>query len=527
MRVLVTDPLGQEGLDWLKEQPGLEVDVATGLSADAVAAKLPGAAALVVRSGTQVTRELLAHADSLRVIGRAGIGVDNIDVPAATERGILVINTPAANATTTAELAIAHLLSLSRKLPQADRAVHEGRWAAGRKIVGREVAGKTLGIVGYGQIGRLVAERARGLRMRVLAFDPLVTPEAVRTSGAEPASLEELLAQSDYVSLHCPLTSGTRHLLDAARLALMKPGAFLVNCARGGLVDEQALHDALASGRLGGAALDVFENEPPEGSPLLLLDNVVATPHLGASTAEAQAAVSNAVVRQVAAFLLRGEIAGAVNLPPMASEDATRLRPWQDLARHLGRVLAALAPHAVSRLELSLEGEVAQLDSRPLASEALGGFLASRVEGPVNRVNAAHLAKLQGIACVESRTERSETYVSQMSLSVSGDLGRASVAGTLLAERLPRLVRIDDFRVEVAPEGSLLVTLHEDRPGVVGAIGTLLGQEGVNISRMAIGLSEHRPEALALLGVDRPLPEPVLQRLRELPAMRRVIPVPA
>jgi D-3-phosphoglycerate dehydrogenase / 2-oxoglutarate reductase len=363
--------------------------------------------------------------------------------------------------------------------------------------------------------------------MRVLAFDPFVTEDAARKAGAEPAELDALLAASDYVTLHCPLTETTHHLLDAAKLALMKKGAHLINCARGGLVDEAALHEALTSGHLAGAALDVFETEPPEGSPLLLLENVVATPHLGASTSEAQTAVSLAIVQQVAAFLERGEIAGAVNLPAMASADALRLAPWQDLARHLGRVLSALAPWAIERLDVGLFGQVSSLDARPIVSEALVGVLRSRVTGPVNRVNAARLAARQGLAFVESRSDTSDDYVSLLTLTAKGGSSTVSLAGTLLGERMPRLVRVDDFRIEIAPEGCLVVTLHEDKPGVVGALGTLLGRAGVNISRMQIGLSEKRPEAMAVLGIDCALEPATLGALKELPAMRQVWYVPA
>ena len=527
MRVVVSDPLGKEGLDWLASRPNITLDVATGLPPEQLAEHLKGADALIVRSGTQVTKELLAAGDALRIVGRAGIGVDNIDVEAATERGILVVNTPTANATTTAELAIAHLLSLSRKLPQADRAVRAGQWAAGRKLVGRELAGKTLGIVGFGQIGRLVAQRCRGLAMRVLAHDPFVTDEAARAADVEPKALDDLLAQSDYVTLHCPLIESTHHLLDAARLARMKKGAYLVNCARGGLVDEKALFDALKSGHIAGAALDVFEQEPPEDSPLLQLENVVATPHLGASTSEAQSAVAIAIARQVAGFLERGEITGAVNLPPLASEDAARLAPWQDLARHLGRILSALAPWAIVRLDVARFGKLSGMDARPLVAEALVGLLKQRVDVPVNRVNAAHLAEMQGITTLASESPSSRDYVSLLTITAHGREGTVTVSGTLLGDKSPRLVRIDAYQIEVALEGCLLVTLHDDKPGVIGALGTLLGQDGVNISRMQIGLADGRTEAMAVLGIGCPLGAATIEKVRKLPAMQQVWYVPA
>ncbi|MDH3283845.1 MAG: phosphoglycerate dehydrogenase [Acidobacteriota bacterium] len=523
-KVVVSDPLGESGLEFLRAADGIDVDVAVKLPLEELMERLKGADALIVRSGTKVTAELIDAADRLSVIGRAGIGVDNIDVEAATERGIVVLNTPDANATTTAELTVAHLLSLSRHLPHADRSVRDGDWKRS-KYVGREVAGKTIGIVGFGTIGRIVASRCLGLQMRVLAHDPFVTKEIFEGAGVEPTELEKLLSASDYVTVHCPLNDKTRGIIDAEKIGLMKKGAFLLNCARGGIVEEGALYDALVSGQLGGAALDVYESEPPAGSPLLELDNVVLTPHLGASTREAQDKVATAIGRQVAAFLTTGEAINAINLPPVASEELARLRPYQILAQKLGRMLAHLAAGPLERVEVALYGRAAQLESHPVAVEALVGLLQERMGESVNRVNASRIARRQGIMLVESRSEEVHDFVSLVTVTGRHEDRKVEVAGTLLAERHPRLVRIDDFEIEAIPEGVLLVTRHNDRPGVIGALGTLLGQRDVNISRMHLGLRDEGEAAMAILAISRPLDQDELSGVGLIPAIREVVQV--
>lgn len=519
MKVLVTDRLGEQGLAGLKARPGLEVDVALGLSPAELAERAADAEGWIVRSGTTLTAELIAAAPRLRVIGRAGIGVDNIDVAAATERGVVVLNTPDANATTTAELALAHLFSLARHLPQADRSLREGKWERST-LTGTEVTGKTVGVIGFGTIGRILASRCLGLKMRVLAHDPFVAPELVKQLGATPVELDQLLAESDFVSVHVPKNEHTTGLLNAERLGLMKEGARLIQCARGGIVDEAALLDALESGRLAGAALDVFETEPPVDNPLLKRDDVVATPHLGASTREAQAAVSTAICAQVADFLERGEIRSAVNLPSLDAEVADRLAPWLRLSRRLGRILAELAPRPFGKLRLRLAGRASELDTRPLAAEALAGLLEDRLAGPVNRVNAPVLAKRQGLAVTETRADTVEGYLSLLTLTAVGEEGELEVAGTLLAERHPRLVRLGEFQVEIDPEQALLVTRHANRPGTIGALGTLLGEHGVNIAAMAVGTAPSGDEASAVLAV---VPEPDEAALAAVRALEVVV----
>jgi D-3-phosphoglycerate dehydrogenase / 2-oxoglutarate reductase len=521
-RILVADPIHEQGKALLVSTPGLAVDVATGLDEPALCQRIGEYDALIVRSKTRVTASVIEAGKKLKVIGRAGIGVDNIDVAVATERGIVVFNTPDANATTTAELTLAHLLSLSRYLPQADRSVRRGDWKPG-DFVGTELAEKTIGIVGFGTIGRIVARRCLAFRMRVLAFDPYVVPVVIRETGAEPAELDTLLSSSDYVTLHCPLNDATRDLLDASRFKKMKAGARLINCARGGLVDETALVEALASGHLAGAALDVYAKEPPGASPLLDLDNVVVTPHLGASTEEAQQAVSVKIAEHVAAFLLTGAAQGAVNLPRIASDQVIRARPYQQLALALGRLLSALVPGPIAELEVALFGRIADVDPRLITAGALTGLLEKRLAMPVNEVNATTLAQRQGIAVREVRSQEARDYLSLVELRAKSGTASTSVGGTLLGESHPRLICIDDYHVEAVPEGCLIFTRHDDRPGVVGALGSILGRENINISRMQVGIAEGRPDAIALVSVSAPLPPAALEEVRAMPAIHQAI----
>ncbi len=518
-RVLVTDPLAGEGLELLRAQTSIEVEVATGLPEEELIGRIGEYDALLIRSGTKVTAAVLeAGRPRLKVVGRAGIGVDNIDVEAATEHGVIVMNTPDANAVTTAELALAHMMSVSRHLPQADRSVREGRWERSR-FMGSELSGKTLGVVGFGTIGRIVAERALGLKMEVLAHDPFVTTEVFEQHGVKGVELDELFSTADYVTLHTPLNEHTRELVNAGRLALMKPTAFLVNCARGGLVDEQALAEALREGRLAGAALDVYQNEPPTGSPLLELENCLFTPHLGASTREAQVAVSVNLARQVANFLESGEAVNALNLPRLSAEELRRMKPWLHLAGTLGRLLASLSPAPLQRLEVTACGQAAELDTHALATEALVGLLGTALSIPVNRVNVGRLAQRQGIAVTEGRCEVSPDYHGLLRLEGRTEDGGVAVAGTLLGGSHPRLVAIDDYEVEAVPEGTLLITRHEDRPGVVAALGSILGEAQINISRMQVGTAEGREEAIALIGISRPLQQEELEQVTTIPAV--------
>jgi D-3-phosphoglycerate dehydrogenase len=520
--VLIADPIHASGRQILDGDDRFRVDIETELDEKALMERIGDYDALIVRSKTKVTKPVIEAATRLRAIGRAGIGVDNIDIPSATQRGIVVFNTPDSNATTTAELAIAHLMSLSRNLPRADRAVRAGDWKPSR-YSGVELSGKTIGVIGFGTIGRLVAERCVALKMRVIAHDPFVAPEIMAEHGADGADLEKLLAEVDYVTLHCPLSEKTRHLLDGPRLSTMKLGARVINCARGGLVDETALFEALQSGHLAGAALDVFETEPPSGSPLLELNNVVLTPHLGASTEEAQKAVSLRIAEDMINFLTTGAAETAVNLPRVSSDQLSQTVPYQKLAFALGRLVGSLCEGPISRLDVRLFGRVVELDSRPVTAEALVGVLSQRMTGRVNRVNAGHLAKSQGIELTESKTEEARDFLSLLEISAECCGKTSTVAGTLLGGSRARLVRIDGYDVEAVPEGAFLFTRHQDEPGVVGALGSILGREKINISRMQVGIGEDPTMAIALISISAPLPEAAMEEIRSLEPIKQVV----
>jgi D-3-phosphoglycerate dehydrogenase/(S)-sulfolactate dehydrogenase len=520
-RVLVADDLSTEGVAILR-RAGLEVDVKVGLQPDELEAIVGGYDALAVRSATKVTARLLEKAPRLRVVGRAGVGVDNVDLAAATRRGVVVMNTPGGSSVTVAELTIAHILALLRHVPQATSSVKGGRWEK-KRFQGRELAGKTLGVVGIGNIGSIVVERCLALKMRAVAYDPFISPEAAAKLGVSLVSLEELWAQADVVSLHVPLTEQTRHLVSAATIARMKPGALLVNCARGGLVDEAALADALASGHLGGAALDVFEKEPPPADhPLLRLDNLVCTPHIGASTEEAQSAVAIAIAEQLVAFLVQGEVKNAVNLPSLPRETLEQLAPYLALAERLGSMAAQIASGPVREVRIEIAGELAARPHRPIAARVLMGVLQHALDEPVNDVSAPVIARDRGLVVREEQTAESQDFVSLLTVELGGDAGRAIVAGTVFGHREQRVVRLNQFRLEAVPEGDIILCENDDAPGVVGNIGTTLAQAGVNIARISLSREDDRSAAFSLINVDS-APSPELQeRLRRLPHVRWV-----
>lgn len=521
-RVLVADDLSPEAVRIL-EAAGLAVDVKVGLKAEALAQIIGDYDALAVRSATKVTASLLERAPRLRVIGRAGVGVDNVDLEAATRRGVVVMNTPGGSSTTVAELALAMILALSRHLAAATASVKAGKWEK-KKFQGHELAGKTLGIVGVGNIGSVLVQRALALKMRVLAYDPFLSPDAAAKLGTTLVDLDGIWREADVVSLHVPLTEGTRHLVDAATLAKMKPGALLVNCARGGIVDERALADALASGRLGGAGLDVFEQEPPSADhPLFGLPNVVVTPHIGASTEEAQAAVAIAIAEQLAAYLNVGEVKNAVNVPGLPGELREQLGPWLPMAEQLGALAAGLAPAGPTEVTVEIAGELSGVPLRPLAARVLVGILRPFLEIPVNEVSAPAIAKERGIRVREVRTAEAHDYASLLTVRVSGQGGdEVVVGGTVYGKREARIVRVGDFRLEAVPAGHVVVCENDDAPGVVGNLGTTLGGAGVNIARISLSRLEDRSRAFAFLNVDSaPGPE-VLEQVRRLPHIRAV-----
>ncbi len=524
MKIFVADKIANEGVEFLKKQPGLDVDFTTGLKENEACEHIREADAVIVRSATSIRGKILEAGENLKVIGRAGIGVDNIDIPAATERGIVVLNTPDANATTTAELAIAHMMSLSRHLPFADQSIRNGKWERS-SFMGAELSGKTLGIVGFGTIGRIAASRGLGLNMNVVAYDPFVTDEIFAEACVTPMDIDQLLECADFVTLHCPLIEQTKNLISRERLAIMKPSARLINCARGGLIDEEALFEALDNGQLAGAALDVYENEPPTDSPLLKLNNVVFTPHLGASTEEAQTAVGVEIAKQIATFLQSGEAINAINMPRIATEEALTLKPYQEIASKLGQLLALMAPSAIKQLEVGLYGQIASCDPHPVAVEALVGLLQNSLSIAVNQVNAVHLAKRQGIALTESRSEATHDYISMVSVKAKFDSEEIIVSGTLMNDKYPRLIQINDYQIEVPLSGNLLITRHSNQPGVVGALGILLGEENINISNMQVGVKDGSDEAIAIIGISQLLTESTLNAVTEIPAINKVIQV--
>jgi D-3-phosphoglycerate dehydrogenase len=516
-KVVVSDALAEQGLAILQRASGLEVVNVPGISPGELAGVLADADGLVVRSGTKVTADVIAQAPQLKVIGRAGIGVDNVDVPAATQRGIVVVNTPEGNNVTTAEHAIALLVSLARHVPQATASMKAGKWEKA-KFQGMELYNRTLGVVGLGNIGRIVAERARGLAMRVIAYDPFISPEVAQQMDVELVSLDDLIARSDAITIHVPKTKDTTKLINAERLAKSKPGVLIVNAARGGIVDEAALLAALNSGHVAGAALDVFEQEPtPKDHPLVAHPSVICTPHLGASTEQAQINVSIAVAEQVRDFLLSGEVRNAVNMPSISPELLQQVRPYLVLAEKLGRFQGQLRPGAIEEIEIEYAGDVSNLRVSAITIAVLKGVLES-VTDRVNMVNAPVIARERGIRVVETKSSRSLDFASAITTRVKGRTQRL-ITGALFHGNQPRIVRIDDFMLEAIPEGPTILIQNHDRPGVVGAVGLLLGECGINISRMQLALIREKAEAAMIVNVDEAPGESVMERLRSLPNM--------
>ena len=514
-RVLVCDPVAEDGIDALKRF-GAQVDVRTGLDPDDLRAAVDSYEAIIVRSETRLTRDVIEAAGSLQVIGRAGIGVDNIDIQAATEKGVVVVNAPTGNIISAAEHAIALMLALARHIPEANASLKGGRWERGR-FRGMEVRGKTLGIVGLGQVGSEVARRARGLEMRVLAHDPFVPEERARGLGVELVPFEELLRESDFLTVHTTLTEGTRRLIGDAELRQMKPTARIINTARGGIVDEEALEAALTDGRLAGAALDVFETEPLTSHPLFGNEKVVVTPHLGASTAEAQERVSLDVAEQIISVLKGDPAQYAVNAPLISAETYAYLAPYIPVASGAGSLAVQLCQGQMERIEIDYSGEIAQHDLTPLRAAIVGGLLAPISEEHVNVVNVDIVAARRGMAITQKHGPSHELYANLITVAIETTAGETKVSGTL-AHDGPHIVLIDGFWVDVPPgEGYLLVCENRDRPGMIGAVGTLLGQFDVNISFMNVGRHEKRGTALMVLTLDAPMTSEQLDEVRELP----------
>ncbi len=514
MRVLVTEPLAEPGIQRLRAHA--EVDVRLKLSPEELKRIIPGYEALIVRSGTKVTRELIEAGARLRVIGRAGTGVDNIDLKAATEHGVIVVNAPTANCVAAAEHTIALLLALARNIPQADQAMRRGEWDRHR-FVGTAITDKTLGLIGFGRVGSEVARRAKGLGMRVIAYDPYMPAERARALGVELRSLEDVLQEADFVSLHVPLTEETRHLMNARTLALMKPGSYLINVSRGGVVDEEALYQALQSGHLAGAALDVFSEEPPRDNPLVGLPNVITTPHLGASTAEAQVGVALEVAEAVIAALEGRLPPTVVNAPMIPPETLAELAPYVDLAERLGRMAIQLARDTggPSQVHIVYSGTIGRGDTRPLRAAVLKGLLEPVSEQRINWVNADLIAEQRHLEVVEEHRPAEGPWTNSITLRLTN--GHVQEIEGTVVQGAPHVVRIGDFRIDLELNGYILICRNIDRPGMIGKVGTILGREGINISFMQVGRDRPRGHAVMALGLDEPPPEHVVAEIASLP----------
>jgi D-3-phosphoglycerate dehydrogenase len=518
-RILVADPIADDGVDRLRAIG--EVDVATGLDAASLRERIGQYDALVVRSETKVTAELLDAANRLRVVGRAGVGVDNIDLDAATRRGILVLNAPTGNTIAAAEHAIAMMLALVRNIPVADQSLHAGRWERS-KFMGMEMRDKTLGVLGLGKIGFEVARAAgSGLQMRVIAHDPLVTAERATQAGAELVEFETLLAESDVLTVHVPLNDATRSVIGAAELRRMRPGARLVNVARGGIIDERALADAIEQGHIAGAAVDVFTTEPPPPDhPLLRVPHVVVTPHLGASTREAQVNVAFDVADQIVEYLQGGSPRYAVNAPTVLPEELEQLRPYLELAQRIGSLAAQLGDRGVRRVVCSYAGELADSDTSIVTAHVLRGLFAHFTETRVNPVNAKVVAKSLGVDVDERHTTRPLDPDAPLLVEVVG-AERLRIAGTQF-DGEPRITRIDDFRVDMQPSGIFLVVTHQDRPGVIAAVSSLLAKNDINIAGIELGRERPRGLAVMLMEVDDPVPAGLLEEIRTTAKLDRL-----
>ena len=519
-KVLISDKMDPRAAQIFRER-GVEVDEITGKTKEELIAMIDQYDGLAIRSSTKVTKDVIAAAKNLKVIGRAGIGVDNVDIPSASAAGIVVMNTPFGNSITTAEHAIALMFALARDLPEADKSTQAGKWEKNR-FMGVEVTSKTLGLIGAGNIGSIVADRALGLRMKVVAYDPFLTPERAVEMGVEKVTLDELLARADFITLHTPLTESTKNILSRENIAKTKKGVRIINCARGGLIDEAALKDALDSGQVAGAALDVFVTEPATDSPLFGTPNFISTPHLGASTTEAQVNVAIQVAEQMADYLVTGGVTNALNVPSLSAEEAPKLKPYMNLAEKLGSLVGQLAHGALSSISVEVEGAAAELNLKPITSAVLAGLM--RVySDTVNMVNAPFLAKERGLDVREIRHDREGDYHTLIRVSVQTKDGERSVAGTLFANAEPRLVELFGIKVEADLAGNMLYIVNEDAPGFIGRLGSALGEANVNIGTFHLGRRRLGGEAVLLLSLDSRAEEALVAQVKALPGVKRAV----
>lgn len=518
-KVLISDKLSPRAVEIFKER-GLEVDQKVGLKPDELKEIIGDYDGLAIRSNTKVTKDILEKAYNLKVIGRAGIGIDNVDVPAASARGIVVMNTPFGNSITTAEHAISMMLALARDIPLANESTKAGKWEKSR-FMGIEVTGKVLGVIGCGNIGAIVADRAQGLRMRVIAYDPFLSDERAKDLGVEKVELDDLFARADFITLHTPLTDATRDIINAKSFAKMKDGVRIINCARGGLVNEADLEAALKNGKVKGAALDVFAEEPAHASPLFGLEGVICTPHLGASTREAQENVALQVAEQMADFLLTGAVINALNMANVSAEDAPKLKPYMKLAEQIGSFAGQITETGLKKISITYQGEVAELNVRPLTSIVLKGLLSPLLDS-VNMVNAPVIAKERGIEVSETRRAAADDYQTLIRVTVETEKRERSIAGTLFAGDKPRIVDIEGVRVETELAGHMLFCRNKDKPGFIGNLGRALGDAGANIASFSLGRTAPGQDALCIVAVDERIDENTVKRIAGLPNVVQV-----
>ncbi len=523
MKVLVSDNLGEAGIKMFQEEEGIEVDVKTGLSPEELKGVIGNYDGLVIRSATKVTEDLLKAATQLKVVGRAGIGLDNVDIPAATKRGIVVMNTPGGNVITTAEHTIAMILSLTRNIPKGTSSLKAGRWDK-EKLQGREIYNKILGVIGFGKIGSIVADRARGLKMQVIVHDPFVTPDQIEKAGFESVSLGELYQRSDYITVHVPKLKSTTGLINKDAFDQMKEGVMIVNCARGGIVDEDDLYDAMQSGKVAGAALDVFENEPPGICPLFELDRLVCTPHLGASTQEAQTKVAVDVAGQIIDFLKNNTILNAVNVPSVTGDLLKKLGPLLTLAEQMGSLQSQLMHGPIKEVSIEYAGDFKGLDLSPVSIAVIKGLLTHVVKDDVNFVNAQALAKERGIRVTETSSDESYEYINLITVKVTTEMTN-TVSGTIFGRNEIRIVKINNFRLELIPTGHISLIYNLDKPGAIGSFATLLGNKNVNIEQMHVGQEETGKMNIIFLKTSVPIPEKVIEKMLDLPLIISVTPL--
>ncbi len=515
-KVLISDPLSSKGLEVLARAKNLKYEIKTGFSPEELRKIIPGYDAIIIRSETKLRAEIIEAGDRLKVIGRAGIGLDNVDLPAATKKGIVVMNTPQENAIAAAEHTLALMFSIARKIPQATASMKAGKWEK-KKFMGVELYNKTLGVIGIGVIGTIVVDRARGLKMKAIGYDPFLSSEVAEKKGFELVSLDELLTRSDFITVHTPLTDETRNLIDKEAIRKMKDGVILINCARGGIINENDLYQAIKEGKVAGAALDVFEKEPAVGNPLFELEEVIHTPHLGASTGEAQENVSIAIAQQVVDFLTLGEARNAVNIPMVSPDILPFLRPYLRLGERLGSFVSQISNYAMEEVLIEYQGEVVEYGTKPITISVLKGLLTPFVGETVNFVNAPVMAKERGIRIIESTSEKVKDFASLIAITARSKMEQNYIAGTLFGRQELRIVKLNDFFIEAIPEGHILLIHNYDKPGVIGNIGMTLASQNVNIATLHLGRDRMSGNAISLIHLDVPLPTGMAGEILRLP----------